>query len=215
MTYIFDLDGTLTDTNGLWAEVDTEFLRRRNLAPTPEYTEAIMRCTFVSAAALTKQLYNIPDTPEQIMAEWESLAAHHYVDLAPLKPGAEAFVRQCAAEGRTLAVFTACRPSLCRAALSRLGLLELFSHLVFSEELTYEKWDPRCFAELCSLVGAPPAECVFFDDSPDNCAAAAQAGLSVVGVYDPHFAARQDEMRKVCSRYVRSLDELVYPEPHQ
>ncbi len=209
MTYIFDLDGTLTDTNGLWAEVDAEFLRRRGLAPTPEYAREIMRCTFVSAAALTKRLYNLPDTPEELMAEWENMAARHYTDLAPLKEGAGAFVRQCAAKGHTLAVFTACRPTLCRAALARLGLLDLFVHLVFAEELSYEKWDPRCYTELCTLVGAQPAECVFFDDSPDNCAAAAKAGLSVVGVYDAHFAARQDEMRNVCGRYVHSLQELV------
>ena len=33
--YIFDLDGTLTDTNGIWLEVDREFLARRSLPHTP------------------------------------------------------------------------------------------------------------------------------------------------------------------------------------
>ena len=34
--YIFDLDGTITDTNGLWVEVDNEFLSRRGLPATVE-----------------------------------------------------------------------------------------------------------------------------------------------------------------------------------
>ena len=34
--YIFDLDGTITDTNGIWLEVDQEFLACRGLSPTPE-----------------------------------------------------------------------------------------------------------------------------------------------------------------------------------
>ncbi len=208
MTYIFDLDGTITDTNGLWHTVDEEFLTRRGLASTPEYAEELMRCTFPSAAALTKRLYDIPDTPEAIMAEWEALAARHYEELAPLKAGAEAFLRRCAAAGVPMAVFTACRPSLCRAVLSRFGLLDLFGRLVFAEETGYDKWDPRCFFALCEALGAAPGECVLFDDSPDNCAAAAKAGLVTVGVYDAHFEARQEELRGICTHYVRRLDAL-------
>ena len=43
--YIFDLDGTLIDSNGLWMEVDVEFLARRGLAPTAEY-EAVEASIF-------------------------------------------------------------------------------------------------------------------------------------------------------------------------
>ena len=72
-----------------------------------------------------------------------------------------------------------------------------------------EKRDPQCFVELSRRIGAQPGECVLFDDSPDNCATAAQAGMDTVGVYDAYYAARQEELRAVCRRYVRSLEELA------
>ena len=34
---LFDLDGTLIDSNGVWVTVDECFLSRRGLRPTPEY----------------------------------------------------------------------------------------------------------------------------------------------------------------------------------
>ncbi len=207
--YIFDLDGTITDTNGLWLEVDQEFLSRRGLKNTPEYERVVSRSIYPIAAQFTKEHYQLPDSPEDIMAEWDSLAQRHYQELAPLKPGAEAFLRQCAAEGRPMAVFTACRPALCRAVLERFRLDGLFRQVVFAEEIGLEKRNPQCFVRLGELLGVPPEACVLFDDSPDNCATAARAGMDTVGVYDSYYDARQDELRAVCRRYVRSLQELV------
>lgn len=207
--YIFDLDGTITDTNGLWLEVDQEFLSRRGLKSTPEYERVVSRSIYPIAAQFTRDYYQLPDSPEDIMAEWDSLARRHYQELAPLKPGAEAFLRQCAAEGRPMAVFTACRPALCRAVLERFRLDGLFRQVVFAEEIGLEKRDPQCFVRLSELLGVPPEACVLFDDSPDNCATAARAGMDTVGVYDSYYDARQDELRAVCRRYVRSLQELV------
>ena len=207
--YIFDLDGTITDTNGLWAGVDREFLARRGLAPTPEYYQVVSRSIYPIAAAFTKEYYRLPDAPEAIMAEWDALAERHYRELAPLKPGAGEFLRQCKAEGRPMAIFTACRPALCQAVLERFGLRGLFSQIVYAEEIGLEKRDPRCFVRLGELLGAPLPDCTLFDDSPDNCATAEKAGMAAVGVYDEYYAGRQDELRSVCSRYVRSFEELV------
>ena len=114
--YIFDLDGTLLDSNGLWGEVDEEFLARRGLAVTGEYAEAISRCIFPTAAVYTKEYYHLPDSPADIMAEWDALAAHHYRDLAPLKAGAAELLAKYRAENIPMAMFTACRPELCRMA---------------------------------------------------------------------------------------------------
>lgn len=207
--YIFDLDGTITDTNGLWSQVDREFLARRGLDVTPEYTQVVERSIYPIAARFTRDHFHLPDTPEQIMAEWDSLAELHYRELAPLKPGALEFLRQCRAEGRPMALFTACRPALCQIALERFQLAELFRHMAYAEEIGLEKRDPRCFVRLGELVGAPLADCTLFDDSPDNCASAAKAGMDTVGVYDAYYAQRQDELKAVCRRYVRSFEELL------
>lgn len=207
--YIFDLDGTITDTNRIWQEVDEAFLSRRGLTVTPEYEEAVTRSIFPVAARFTQEYYHLPDTPESIMREWDGLAERHYRELASLKPGAEEFLRQCQRDGIPMVLFTACRPPLCRAVLERFGLLELFDAILYAEETGFEKRDPRCFLRLSELTGMPPEQCTLFDDSPDNCATAVQAGMRAVGVYDPCYEARQTELRQVCGRYVRSLTELV------
>lgn len=207
--YIFDLDGTITDTNGIWLDVDREFLARRGLPHTQEYQRVVERSILPLAAQFTKDYYHLPESPEDIMAEWTAMADRHYREQVQLKPGVEAFLRQCSAQGLPMAVFTACRPALCRAALERFQLTQLFDRIVFAEEIGLEKRDPRCFVELSGLLGVPLKDCVLFDDNPDNCATAARAGMTAVGVYDAYYHSRQEELKAVCARYIRSFEELT------
>ena len=207
--YIFDLDGTITDTNGIWQDVDLEFLARRGLTHTQEYQRVVERSIFPLAAQFTKEYYHLPESPQDIMSEWDAMAGLHYRELARLKPGAEDYLRQCRAEGRPMALFTACRPAMCRAVLDRFQLTDLFGHIVFAEEIGLEKRDPQCFVALGRLLGVPLGDCVLFDDSPDNCATAQKAGMTAVGVYDGYYAGRQEELKAACSRYIRSFQELV------
>jgi HAD superfamily hydrolase (TIGR01509 family) len=207
--YIFDLDGTLLDSNGLWGEVDEEFLARRGLAATREYEDTVARFIFPTAAVYTREYYHLPDSPADIMAEWDALAARHYRDLAPLKAGAAELLAKCRAENVPAALFTACRPELCRMALERFGLTGYFQHVIYAEEIGLEKHDPACFIRLSELLGVSPAECTLFDDSPANCATARAAGMRVVGVYDDFYAGYRDRMRTLCDRYVNSLEELL------
>ena len=46
-------------------------------------------------------------------------------------------------------------------------------------------------------------------NNPAACAAAKQAGLTVVGVYDPFYAMYEGEMRKICDQYIGSFAELL------
>lgn len=207
--YIFDLDGTITDSNGLWLEVDHRFLSRRGLTPTREYLDMVGRSIFPVAADFTKAYYHLDDDPRDIMAEWEGLAAHQYAHEVELKPGAAAFLEQCRREGRRMAVFTACRRTLCRSVLERFGLTDWFDSIVYADEIGLEKHQPECFARLSELLAVPPEECTFFDDSPANCATAMAAGMDTVGVYDDFYAHRQEELKGSCHRYIRSFEELV------
>lgn len=210
--YIFDLDGTLIDSNSLWLEVDDEFLARRGLVTTTEYQELVGRAIFPTAAEYTREYYGLEESPESIMAEWELLADHHYRHLVELKPGARDFLRQCRAEGRGLTLFTACRPALCRVVMERFDLESLFDHVVFAEEIGLEKHDPRCFVRLSRIIGVPPEKCTLFDDSCSNCATARAAGMETVGVYDSFYEGQQEALREICHRCIRSFGELLEQE---
>lgn len=205
---IFDLDGTLLDSNGIWVKVDERFLTRRGRAITPDYQEFVAHAIYPTAAKFTKEYYGLSESEESIMDEWTALAREAYQFHAPLKEGVKEYLSRCAAQGEQLALFTASLPELCRLALRRHGLEGFFERIVFAQELGLEKRDPRAFTALTEALGVQPGECVLFDDSPRSCRAAKDTGLWVVGVYDSFFAAVQEEVRASSHRWIRSFAQL-------
>ncbi|RUL88390.1 HAD family hydrolase [Tautonia sociabilis] len=68
--------------------------------------------------------------------------------------------------------------------------LALFDHLVLSFEVGHVKPAPEFFLACAEAAGAPPADCVFIDDLPENVEGARQAGLIGVHYVDtPTLAA--------------------------
>ena len=125
--YFFDLDGTLLDSNGIWLDIDIEFLGRRGISPVPEdYTDYVTHHSAPDAARYTRERFSLPETPEEIMEGWMSMARYAYAHTLPLKPGVPAFLDACRRRGTRMAVLTSCMPPLCRAALEHHRLLDCF-----------------------------------------------------------------------------------------
>ena len=206
---LFDFDGTLVDSNGVWDEIDVRFLQRRGLTPTREYCETVGHSIFPIAAQFTREYYHLDMEPQAIMDEWLSMARDAYEHQVPLKPGAAEYLAQCAAEGTPMALFTACVPELCRAALDRHGLTKYFSRVIYVQEMGLEKRNPESFRLALEQLGVPGSACTMYEDSPGACEAAKTAGLTVVGVYDRFYAAHEEKMRRLCDCYVYSFTELL------
>ena len=208
--FFFDMDGTLIDSNGVWKDVDREFLARRGLPYTRAYYEGVAHTIFPLAAKFTKEFCGLPESCEDIMAEWMDLAQGLYANVG-LKPGVRAYLKQCRAEGRRMALVTASVPEHCRTALRNLDLEKYFERIVFAQELGMDKREPSLWLAAAEASGAAPESCTVFDDSLAACRGARTAKMRVVGVYDGFFAQDEKEMRAFCDVYIQSFEELLYP----
>ena len=206
---LFDFDGTLVDSNGVWVEVDDTFLARRGLTATQEYSETVGHSIFPIAAQFTKDYYHLSESPEEIMAEWSGLGWEAYAHQVPLKPGAAEYLDKCRRAGERLALLTACVPEFCQAAMERLNLTACFDQVIFVQELGVEKRDPRAFTLALERLGEQPEHCTLFEDSPGVCRTAKEAGLTVVGVYHPFYTHYEGEMCAFGHRYFKSFTELL------
>ena len=75
---IFDLDGTLVDSCTVWAEVDRDFFKKRNMDVPSDYSKAIAHMGLDKAAIYTKERFNLPESTDEILEEWKNLSVHRY-----------------------------------------------------------------------------------------------------------------------------------------
>lgn len=207
--YLFDMDGTLMDSNGVWKKVDREFLDRRGLAYTHAYYEGVAHTILPLAAKFTKEFCHLKESCEEIMAEWMELAKDAYAHV-PVKPGVRSYLKQCKAEGRTMAVVTSSVPEHCHLALERLGLEKYFDRVTFAQDLGMEKKQPEIWQAAAAAAKERPESCTVFDDSLSACRGARAAKMRVIGVYDRFFAQDEKEMRSFCDVYIESFEELLW-----
>lgn len=210
--YFFDLDGTLLDSNGVWLDIDIEFLAQHGISPVPEdYTEFVTHNSFNASAVYTKKRFGLTLSTREIVTAWQELARDHYANHLPLKPGAKALLESLVCKGEKLAILTSCMPHLCAAALERHGIQDLFHRVHYSHLIHIEKSEPELFRTVARLEGLAPSDCIVFDDSPDYLAAAKQAGWQVWGVQDSLFDYRAQEIISICGpdRYLQNLSSYI------
>lgn len=182
---IFDLDGTLIDTEADWDEV------RRSLAsdaglPWPDgTTQAMMGMSTPEWARHLVEVVRLPMTPEEAARTTiEAMAKRHENHLKVL-PGAVEAVRLLAGH-YPLAVASSSPKVLIEAAIHTLGLDDAFPVRVSTEEVAAGKPAPDGFLRAAELLGVDPAACVAFEDSTNGIKSALNAGMKVI-VVPPHF----------------------------
>ena len=103
---IFDLDGTLLDSMGVWDQVDIDFLNKRGIEVPPDYMTKVSAMQFRQIAEYTIARFGLTDTPEELMQEWDDMASVAYSTTVDAKPGALDYLRDLKDSGVKLGVAT-------------------------------------------------------------------------------------------------------------
>lgn len=206
---LFDLDGTLIDSNGVWTQIDLDFLAARGLPYSREYSDYVSHVTYQDAAQYTKDCFGLKESTDEIMQIWSDMALDAYAHHIPLKDGVLEYLEQEARKGEQLGIATSCMDHLCSAVLEHHGIRELFCQITTVREVARDKKFPDIYLLAAQKAGVSPAVCTMYEDSPSAIKGARSAGMRVVGVYDSFFAAHEAEMRDFCDGYISSFRELL------
>ena len=207
--FFFDLDGTLIDSNGIWKQIDKDFLARRNIPYTKEYYDGVAHTALPMAAVFTKEYCHLEESCEEIIAEWMEMSRDAY-SRVPVKPGVRAYLKQCKAEGRRMAIVTSSVPEHCYTALKKLDLEKYFENVTFAQQAGMHKKFPDVWLAAAEKNRVRPEDCTVFDDSLAACSGARSAKMRVVGVHDNFFNQEEKEMRAFCDVYIKSFEELLW-----
>lgn len=209
---VFDLDGTILDSLYVWHQVDIDFLGSRGFGVTPEYTEAVTRLCIRDAADHTKKLFDLPETPEQIMQEWNDRVSDYYHNNIPLKKCAYEYLMKAKERGFALAAATALSADHALPCLERCGVLGLFNNVTTLDDIgsRADKSDPAIYIRAMQKAGGTdPARALVYEDVPLCIGGASSGGFMTCAVYDPIGIGQSswEEMCRMSNFSIRSFEE--------
>lgn len=177
---IFDLDGTLVDTERLAMAAGLETLRLAGVEATEDVFHRLVGVDDVTGTAILGRLFPGLDVPAY-RTDWNR-RFHAALDAGiPLKAFA---VEVLTAIPLPRAVATSSTRAQADRKLARTGLHVHFAAVVTYDDVTAPKPDPEPFLRAAERLGVDPTACVAFEDSETGARAARAAGMTVVQVPD-------------------------------
>lgn len=203
---IFDMDGLLLDTEGLWDRAEGELFRRHGNAWTFEDKLAVMGTSFdVSARYYAQRLGEPPQRGAALVEEMRTLMKAELERRVDAHPGAVELVNRLRALGSVgLGLASNSSRDLVDVALRAAGLADAFDAIVTSDDVVHAKPAPDIYLRACELLGVEPPEALALEDTAPGIAAAKAAGLTCIAV--PQFAETDVS---AADRVVDSLEELL------
>ncbi|MFF2773882.1 HAD-IA family hydrolase [Streptomyces sp. NPDC058052] len=188
---LFDMDGTLVDTEGLWWEAVeqvagrplTEADRPDVLGRPVEHTAAWLASAGGGPPAASPGASGRPSAAELASALHREFADRVGAGVAP-RPGALALLTALARDGVPAALVTASPRSVADTVLQALGALGApeFAVSVTADDTERTKPEPDPYLAACRALGVDPARCVAVEDTPTGVASAEAAGCTVLAV---------------------------------
>ena len=174
---IFDADGTLLDSMGIWDTLGEDYLRTKGKIPRENLRETFRDMSLLQAACYYRENYALTESPEKIV---EELCQRN--------------IKMCIA--------TATDHSLIRAALQRCGVLHYFTFILTCGQAGAGKDTPAIYEEALALLGTGKEETFVFEDALYALKTAKTAGFPTVGVKDPSSAVQEREIIKQADYYL-------------
>jgi HAD superfamily hydrolase (TIGR01509 family) len=204
---IFDLDGTLLDSMGLWVQVDIDFLKKRGHFASKEYLQAIKPMGFYEAAKYTVSRFNLKETAEEVQRELGGMCRSAYEHDIRLKPGAKEYLIHLKDAGVSLGVATALGRDLFEPVLKNNGIFDLFGALASLDEVRRGKGFPDIYLLAAERLKIAPAACVVFEDILLGILGAKAGGFMTCGVYDKSSAHEWDKIKEAADWTVKGFDD--------
>jgi pseudouridine-5'-monophosphatase len=186
---IFDMDGVLLDTEPLYTRVTSAIAAEHGkVFDWSVKGDLIGRPALDSAEFLVEKL-QLPMSPQEYLDRRNPILEELLATCEAIA-GAEAFTRELHGRGVPLGVATSTETALFGLKTGHhREWFSIFSTIVCGDHPSVRRGKPApdIFLVAAEQLGAPPSECVVFEDSPNGVAAAIAAGMRVVGFPDPNM----------------------------
>jgi pseudouridine 5'-phosphatase len=204
--FIFDLDGTLVDTEPLYTRAIQEVVAPFGKTYDWELKAQCMGNAATESARIIVERLALPLTPEGFLARRRPVLERLFQSV-PEVAGAGALLHRLAQRGFALALATSSDRRLLTLKTRHHGWMSHFATVVCADdaELLRPKPAPDIFLLAAERLGASPGACVVFEDSPAGVRAGVEAGMRVIALCDP---ALDPKLLAGAERIIGSFAEL-------
>lgn len=225
---IFDLDGTLIDSIGVWNEIDRTLIKTISKNFDNVICDNIqqLREQHLKTCHNNRVYYSWCDCLRQMCASnidathilflRNQIAKDFLIRCVRYKPNAAEVLKTLRANGLQLALATFSDidqvdiyRKLNKNIIKEAKFDEMFSLILCREDVSNIKPDPEIYTKVLQKLNVSPEASLVVEDSLAGVQAAISAGIEAVSIYDKYSNADRDSINKLSKTQFSSFDELL------
>ncbi len=199
---IFDMDGTLFDTERIYRDAWMQLPPKFGYTPDPAFPEAVRGTAGERVRVLAEKYYPGIDV-EAFVADCRTYVDNVLQAGVPVKPGVREVLEYFFDWDMPMAIASSARIGKIMHCLNASGLAPYFSVIVSGKDVEETKPAPDIFLLACDRLGYLPEECYVFEDAPNGVFGSAAAGCYTVMISD--LVEPGEEVRRVCAGVYRDF----------
>lgn len=177
---LFDMDGTLVDSEPFWMRAETELVSRFGGTWTHEQALGMVGLGLWDSAAILQKAG--VDLPADDIVEWmSSRVIEQLHEGLPWRPGARELLKSVKDAGVPTALVTMSIRRMAEAVANAVGFAG-FDVIVPGDEVEHAKPHPAPYLRAAELLGVDIADCIAVEDSAPGLASAVASGAATVAV---------------------------------
>lgn len=214
--FIFDCDGTLIDSMGMWLEIQPKLLASYGMDLTADDFAKFESLSVEDECKAYHEEWGVGESGEAVFARFDTMLLEEYRTNIHARSGVRAFLEEAEQAGIVCAIATSTPEHLVRAGLAANDLERFFPVIVTTEMAGRSKDFPDVYnlalARACERAGVeepPHGEVWVFEDAPFGLKSAGGAGYRTVGIFDPHGRGTREEIFALADLPVDEFTELT------
>ena len=206
---IFDVDGVLLDSMGIWDDLGARYLRSLGRIPEEGLNKILFSMSMEQGAEYLNEHYGLNKSVKETVDGIGRMLEDYYFYEVLLKPGAKEILEFLKSKNIKMAAATSSPRTHIEKALSRNGLLGYIDKIYTTGEVGVSKHSPDIYNLAADFLKTKSEETLVFEDSLYALKTAKEAGFVTVGVFDEKGESNQAELENQADLYLKKLDDFI------
>lgn len=189
---IFDMDGVIIDSEGVYLEYQLEFAKKKNPDVKLEDLYPMVGATKQECWEVVERVVSNGQTWEELRKEFRQRDIYSEIDYRSIyRLEVTDTLKQLKEAGFRLALASSTHLELVERVLKENGIRDYFESVVSGEQFKKSKPDPEIYLYTAGQLKLKPEECLAVEDSTIGITAAHRAGLKIAAVIDTRYGFDQ------------------------